>query len=80
MVVASAFCGNNVYSVNGIQPDLLSLSTALQGNIGGNSTKRVLYESVSGEVMLQNQDNMNVCIILYGIIARKESGLSDQSD
>ena len=41
MVVASAFCGNNVYSVNGIQPDLLSLSTALQGNIGGNSTKRV---------------------------------------
>ena len=60
-----------MYPSQAIQPDLLSMSNAIFTKIGGNSTRRVLRESVSGEVMLHNQDNMNVRVILYDIIARK---------
>ena len=70
-IVSSAFCGNDVYPAQGIQADLLSIENVLQTQLGGNSTKRVLFESVSGETLLQNQCNMNVQIILYDIIAQR---------
>ena len=70
-IVSSAFCGNDVYPAQGIQADLLSIENVLQGQLGGNSTKRVLFESVSGETMLQNQCSTNVRVIIYDIIARK---------
>ena len=68
-IVASTFCGNDVYPAQGIQSDLLAIENVLQTQLGGNSTKRVLFKSVSGETLLQNQCNMNVQIILYDIIA-----------
>ena len=40
-------------------------------NAGGNATRNVLFESVTGEVMIQNQCNWNVCGIHYDVIARK---------
>ena len=46
--------------------------TAVTTQIGGNGTRKVLMESVTGETMLQNQCNMNVCVILYDIIARQD--------
>ena len=70
-IVGSAFCGNGIYVNQGIQNDLASIETSVQTTIGGNVTKRVLFESVSGEIMLQNQCTMNVRVILYDIIARK---------
>ena len=59
-IVGSAFCGNGVYTGHSIQADLSSIETAVQTTIGGDTTKRVLFESVSGEIMLQNQCTMNV--------------------
>ena len=68
----SAFCGKDVYTTAGIQPDLLSIENAINAQIGGNVTRKALLESVTGEVMLQNQCNMNVRVILYDIIARQD--------
>ena len=70
-IVASAFCGNNVYVTQGIQSDLLSINNAISTMNGGNVTRKFLLESVSGEVMLQNQTNMNTRVVLYDIIARR---------
>ena len=69
--VASAFCGNNVFVTQGIQADLLSINNAVNTMNGGNVTRKYLLESVSGEIMLQNQTNMNTRVILYDIIARR---------
>ena len=68
---SKCFLRNNVYPSLAIQPYLLSTSNTINGSVGGNSTRKVLYQSVSGEVMLHNQDNMNVRVIPYDIIARK---------
>ena len=68
-IVASAFCGNDVYPTQGIQPDLLTINNAISTLNGGNIARKMLLESVSGEVLLQNQSNMNTCVILYDVIA-----------
>ena len=70
-IVASAFCGNDVFPSQGVQPDLMSINSAINTQNGGNVTRKFLLESVSGEVMLQNQCNMNFRVILYDIIARR---------
>ena len=70
-IVSSAFCGNGVYIGQGIQSDLASIETAVTTTIGGNVTKKILFESVAGETLLQNQCTMNVRVILYDVIARK---------
>ena len=71
-IVLSAYCGNNFFPTAGIQADLLSIENAVNNQIGGNSTRKVLMESVTGETMLQNQCNMNVNVIIYDIIARQD--------
>ena len=57
-IVGSAFCGNGVYTGHSIQSHLASIEAAVTTTIGGNTTKRILFESVSGEIMLQNQCNI----------------------
>ena len=70
-LVGSAFCGNDMYVNQGVQLDLLSIENVVNTIFSGNATRKVLFESVSVEIMLQNQCYMNVCVIRYDIIARK---------
>ena len=58
-------------STQGIQMNLLSIKNAINTSVGGNTTRKVLFELVSGEVMIQNQCNLNVRVIHYDDIARK---------
>ena len=66
-IVASAFCGNNVFVAQAIQSDLPSMNHGISNMNGGYITRKFLLESISGEVMLQNQTNMNTRVILYDI-------------
>ena len=47
------------------------MNNAINTHNGTNSTQNIHLESVSGEVMLQNQANMNIRVVLYNIIARR---------
>ena len=53
-IVGSAFCGNYVHPTQGIRTDLLLIENAINSSAGGNSTRKLLFKSVSGEVKMQN--------------------------
>ena len=61
-IVTSLFCGSGVYKTQGIQADLEYIHGAIANQNGGNSPRRFLLQSVSGETTLQIQANMNVCV------------------
>ena len=71
-IVNSLYCGSDVYETTGVQADLEYIFNAIGTWNGGNATRRTLLETVSGETMLQNQCNVNVRVILYDIICRRD--------
>ena len=62
---------NEMFACQGVEMDLFTIFAVVLTAPGGNSTRKFLSESVSFEVMLQNQGDKNVHFIVYDTIAQK---------